>query len=1140
MRVTIFNKQNVKAYGVPVNEGSTYTWTLMGEEYITVIFQSDRLLQLQKGYYADIPQLGRFEIIDLQRPTKSYTGDGWDYELRMDRPWYKWKNRIHFFRRGTVGGMEAKWSLTDTIQNHAGVLLYNLTALGFNYCGQPYAVAIDNTIDATTSKLVPFDKTSILDALTAIADAFECEWWIEQNIIHFGKCETGETISLTSGEELGNLVRQEDSSEKHGTRLYAFGSTRNLNSNYRRQLNNPFTVKWCQKVYSNKIRFTLASPSENANLTLYSESHKVKFTGGELANQTFDFKVVSGTYEQNPYSSGSFASIGTWNNPVFEIDLGGYTTAAIAAATSVSFIIGDPTGGQPEGTGMNTWVKTWQQENFFAFAFSDIKIPQKAITNSTTLRRDGEQETERLLYVGVMVDSDGATLHDGDEAYRLQDGTSLTAEGKVHLQHLATAYINRTYTKPADGEQDVAIQGIADVALKLPAGTPYIDSEEGLSEDEVTEVIRVYDKIYPRCLLTITEITEVDAQTTDEDTGNVEYWKAYRFKAKLQDNTPFEFDKEYIVQDEDKPLSIHFESGLLNGMDFEVQFNPQNSSSDTRTFEIVRNDTYTLQLPNATAKPQVGDTLYMYNMDVTFIDDTLITAAENELLAQAQADIAELRKDDGTYTGDTNPVLCETEDIDLGYGQRVTLVAPEFFTQEGHTRDSRIIAFTKNLDDLYTASYTIGDSTAYNRLDNMQEDIKEIVYYNGQIKNSESQTISIDAYNRKIAELQSNMRLLEAKMDTKLSKLQEDTAKEMITLSKGMTVGDYVSGKFGTGARIDLYGNTELQSLTIREFLETPEYRYNRIDITVGNKWRAPGGGVIQEVIPDTDGQGNELTTGIIKLHLEDGEIGTVAVDDICQGIFHDGMNLENNAQADYDDSIGNFLFAGFYTCYFRITQIIDTERNGAFRYALRPISDTWTSQKHPKAAMHFVSYGSFTDTTRQTSRYSTRTYERYLYGVNNWEFDSSMIGAQFGDLTNLSVFGLDMTGYSAYLENIYMTGTIEELENIPPKMVIEDSGDGFLAWGETCTITCTVMKGWRDISDRVTQWTITRDTADPSDDAVWNQSTKAQEFDGTIELEHTEQHSDLGADTNVISTIFYINAIGNDGTLIAQGQITL
>ena len=109
-------------------------------------------------------------------------------------------------------------------------------------------------------------------------------------------------------------------------------------------------------------------------------------------------------------------------------------------------------------------------------------------------------------------------------------------------------------------------------------------------------------------------------------------------------------------------------------------------------------------------------------------------------------------------------------------------------------------------------------------------------------------------------------------------------------------------------------------------------------------------------------------------------------------GIFHDEISMSNNAVLDSDDSIGNFHFKGFYTAYFRVTEIL-TQDNSKFRYAIRPVSTNWPETFHPCEAMHFVAYGNFSDTNRQTARYSTRTYERYLKDVNTWEFTANNIG---------------------------------------------------------------------------------------------------------------------------------------------------
>lgn len=228
---------------------------------------------------------------------------------------------------------------------------------------------------------------------------------------------------------------------------------------------------------------------------------------------------------------------------------------------------------------------------------------------------------------------------------------------------------------------------------------------------------------------------------------------------------------------------------------------------------------------------------------------------------------------------------------------------------------------------------------------------------------------------------------------------------------------EFVGGMTGLGGRIDEHGDAEMQSLKLRGFLEVPELRYNRVEISMGDTWYAPSAGIIESV---------DTTAQTITLKLEEGEIGSPRVGDICMGIFHN-LNTSENASADYDDGRGNRRFAGFATCYFRITEELDTTTYKTFKYQLRPVSGAYPTQYHPAASMTFVGYGSFSNEDRQTSRYETRTYQRYLTGVSDWEFTASNIAAQYGDLSNLSVFGIEMRGYSAYLNNIYMSGVIQQ-----------------------------------------------------------------------------------------------------------------
>lgn len=269
-----------------------------------------------------------------------------------------------------------------------------------------------------------------------------------------------------------------------------------------------------------------------------------------------------------------------------------------------------------------------------------------------------------------------------------------------------------------------------------------------------------------------------------------------------------------------------------------------------------------------------------------------------------------------------------------------------------------------------------------------------------------------------------------------INKDREDSTKFLLTMMAGIVVGEkgFSEGLTGFGAKIDKKGYGEMRGLRLWEFLEVPELRYNRVEIFLGIKWRVPGAGIILSCTPDTDSEGNQLTTGTCTLKLEEGEFGAVSKDDIALGIFHFGD--ERDSTEDSDDSKGNFKFSGFATTYFRVTEV-SGDNNETFRYALRP---GYTI--HPQPQMNFSCYGNFTDEARQSSAYETRTYTRLLWKQNDWEFTVGNIAMQYGDLTNLNIFGLNMSGYSMYLNSVYFTGTINQVRpDGTPVLVANDRG---------------------------------------------------------------------------------------------------
>lgn len=270
-----------------------------------------------------------------------------------------------------------------------------------------------------------------------------------------------------------------------------------------------------------------------------------------------------------------------------------------------------------------------------------------------------------------------------------------------------------------------------------------------------------------------------------------------------------------------------------------------------------------------------------------------------------------------------------------------------------------------------------------------------------------------------------------------LSKLYDDTAAGIITfngglrsnkmtyLNQGVQIGTFVTGMIGgTGAQIDKDGRGEMTSLILREFLEVPELRFNKIDVVSGELWNSIAFGTIEDV---------DLVNQIVTLKLEDGEYSGIHVNDICRGIFHnfDGVN---NTETGTDDC-GFDKVQGFTTSYFTPIEVLDA-RGKQFRYSLKQ-----GTTQHPCKSMKFAVYGNFTDETRQDSAYSTRQYKRYLKKVNTWHINPAKnIASQFGLLDGLNIPGApndgNLTGNGAYISNIYLTDayvqfTPEQVEDL-------------------------------------------------------------------------------------------------------------
>ena len=225
----------------PVTQDALVHYELMQSHYCKLSFKLSKPIYFLLGDFIDTPY-GRFELIDL---TKAKDNDtiGYSYEIQFDAYYRKFKNKILKYRPNT-GSQEATFSLTSKISTHVEVIMKSLAYYAkldksylydpkFEGEGTDYTYVIDASVDANAAKLITYSNTSVLDAIANIAQTFECEWWFEGNILHFGTCEN--TNAITDFRLNDNIVSMSSSQSQstYANRVYAFGAARNLPSGYK-------------------------------------------------------------------------------------------------------------------------------------------------------------------------------------------------------------------------------------------------------------------------------------------------------------------------------------------------------------------------------------------------------------------------------------------------------------------------------------------------------------------------------------------------------------------------------------------------------------------------------------------------------------------------------------------------------------------------------------------------------------------------------------------------------------------------------------------------------------------------------------------------------------------------------------------
>ena len=343
-------------------------------------------------------------------------------------------------------------------------------------------------------------------------------------------------------------------------------------------------------------------------------------------------------------------------------------------------------------------------------------------------------------------------------------------------------------------EEQTVVNGVVQRRLMLPAGTPYIDVYPDMSQEEAIEDIVVFDEVYPRLESTMSSVSTRTETVTNED-GGQETVTYYRYR-----DTGLNFSKDYILPGQE--LTIIFQSGKMNGLEFGVIFDPDNNGS--QLWEIVRSEDYGRPLPDDTIYPENDDKYILSGFDPKFVSVQMIPDAEQELKEKAQKIADQRKKDDGTYYTTLRSEWVNEDKLKrfFEFGQKINLVNKAFFE---NGRESRVLGWEFNLDIPWDSPvYTIGESMPYSRLNDVEEKLESITYKGHTYVGGGGNGIYVIKTNDSTAPSDSNVFSAKRSLATLLRKDKEDQTNYLIKLLGGIISPflesiDFVTGMMGAG-----------------------------------------------------------------------------------------------------------------------------------------------------------------------------------------------------------------------------------------------------------------------------------------------------------------------------------------------------
>ena len=626
--------------------------------------------------------------------------------------------------------------------------------------------------------------------------------------------------------------------------------------------------------------------------------------------------------------------------------------------------------------------------------------------------------TENIIHFGRCESGDAVDFEIGKNVQEMSQSESRSTYATRIYAFGSTRNIPADY-RPFD--ETVVVNGVVQRRLMLPEGTPYIDAYPDMTTEEAVEQVVIFDEVYPRrtgIMSDVTTIEVTDKVENEDGTTTEEKWNAYRFR-----DTGVNFSEKYILPGQE--LRIRFASGLLNGLEFAVKFNPEGKpekledggwNPEAQLWEIVRNEDYGRPLPGDVLFPQDGDEYVLSGWDSTKITELgLVGAAEQELKEKTEKYAAKSKIDPSTYgcTMMSNDAYREDGVHNFyGIGQKVNLINKAYFE---NGRQSRVIGFEFNLDYSFDSPvYTVGETAAYSRIGELEEKVESLTLKGQTYTGGGGSGVYVIGSHDSTPATDHNVYSALRSLIMFMRKDTEERTGFLLSLLGGTVIkkyakfGDFVTGV--SGGYIGEDARAELEALVLRSSLSVPELRFNRQTYFEGYNTISPGGGLkIKSFVANSDG------SYTVTPDLEDGVPLGQKPDDILLGFWH-------------DKSVTTGDFIGFRKIQYRITSADYDEKT--FVMVPRP-----GYEFVPHNEMRLGQTGNFTDKERQTyiiiDVRDGNCCITLVDNANTWDPEPAQMKSWFGKKKGMIINGINCDRFSAVLQDIIMTGLIFQIDEI-------------------------------------------------------------------------------------------------------------